>query len=244
MLGFGTEKIEDELSIMFPEKVVMRMDLDTTRSKNAYANILNDFDAGKIDILIGTQMVTKGLDFNNVNLVGILDADMLLNRANFRAFERSFQLMTQVAGRSGRRVKRGKVIVQTGDPDHWVIQKVINHDFVSFYNDEIIERSNFFYPPFYKIIEITLKHRDENKVIDGASELATELRKLFKERVLGPESPVVKRIYNQFLKRIIIKIEKDAGDKLVKQRIQDIVDNFYRTPANKSIRIIIDVDPA
>ena len=244
MLGFGTEKIEDELSIMFPEKVVKRMDLDTTRSKNAYANILNDFDAGKIDILIGTQMVTKGLDFNNVNLVGILDADMLLNRANFRAFERSFQLMTQVAGRSGRRVKRGKVIVQTGDPDHWVIQKVINHDFVSFYNDEIIERSNFFYPPFYKIIEITLKHRDENKVIDGASELATELRKLFKERVLGPESPVVKRIYNQFLKRIIIKIEKDAGDKLVKQRIQDIVDNFYRTPANKSIRIIIDVDPA
>ena len=244
MLGFGTEKIEDELSIMFPEKVVKRMDLDTTRSKNAYANILNDFDAGKIDILIGTQMVTKGLDFNNVNLVGILDADMLLNRANFRAFERSFQLMTQVAGRSGRRVKRGKVIVQTGDPDHWVIQKVINHDFVSFYNDEIIERANFFYPPFYKIIEITLKHRDENKVIDGASELATELRKLFKERVLGPESPVVKRIYNQFLKRIIIKIEKDAGDKLVKQRIQDIVDNFYRTPANKSIRIIIDVDPA
>ena len=244
MLGFGTEKIEDELSVMFPDKVVKRMDLDTTRSKNAYANILNDFDAGKIDILIGTQMVTKGLDFNNVNLVGILDADMLLNRANFRAFERAFQLMTQVAGRSGRRKKRGKVVVQTGDPDHWVIQKVIDHDFVSFYNDEIIERANFFYPPFYKIIEITLKHRDENKVIDGASALATELRKIFKERVLGPEFPVVKRIYNQFLKKIIIKIEKDAGDKVVKQRIQDIVDDFYRTPSNKSIRIIIDVDPA
>ena len=244
MLGFGTEKIEDELSVMFPDKVVKRMDLDTTRSKNAYANILNDFDTGKIDILIGTQMVTKGLDFNNVNLVGILDADMLLNRANFRAFERAFQLMTQVAGRSGRRKKRGKVVVQTGDPDHWVIQKVIDHDFVSFYNDEIIERANFFYPPFYKIIEITLKHRDENKVIDGASALATELRKVFKERVLGPEFPVVKRIYNQFLKKIIIKIEKDAGDKVVKQRIQDIVDDFYRTPTNKSIRIIIDVDPA
>lgn len=244
MLGFGTEKIEDELSLMFPEINVKRMDLDTTRSKNAYTNILSDFDKGKIDVLIGTQMVTKGLDFKNVNLVGILDADMLLNRANFRAFERSFQLMTQVAGRSGRRQKRGKVIIQTGDPDHWVIQKVVDHDFVSFFNDEIMERANFFYPPFYKIIEITLKHRNEHKVIEGANILATELRKTFKERVLGPEFPVVKRIYNQYLKKIVIKIEKEASDKRVKLRIQEIIDEFYCTPSNKSIRIIIDVDPA
>ena len=244
MLGFGTEKIEDELAIMFPEKKVKRMDLDTTRSKNAYANILNDFDTGKIDILIGTQMVTKGLDFKNVNLVGILDADMLLNRANFRAFERSFQLMTQVAGRSGRRQKRGKVIIQTGDPEHWVIEKVIDHDFKAFYKSEIIERENYFYPPYFKIIEITLKHRDENKLIKAAYDLSIQLRNSFKERVLGPEFPVVKRINNLFLKKIILKIEKDASDKKVKERIHQIVDEFYSVPINKSIRVVIDVDPA
>lgn len=244
MLGFGTEKIEDELGAMFPDKVVKRMDLDTTRSKNAYANILNDFDAGNIDILIGTQMVTKGLDFDNVNLVGILDADMLLNRANFRAFEKSFQLMTQVAGRSGRREKRGKVIIQTGDPDHWVIQKVMEHDFVSFFESEIIERSNFFYPPFYKIIEITLKHKNENILHNASNALASSLRETFKERVLGPEYPVVKRIYNYYLKKITIKIEREANDKQVKERIHQIVDEFYSAPVNKSIRVIIDVNPA
>ena len=244
MLGFGTEKIEDELAIMFPDKVIKRLDLDTTRSKNAYETILTEFDAGKIDVLIGTQMVTKGLDFSNVNLVGILDADMLLNRANFRAFERSFQLMTQVAGRAGRREKRGKVIIQTGDPDHWVIEKVMNHDFIGFYESEIIERENYFYPPFFKIIEITLKHKDENTVMKGASDLAAMLRDSFKERVLGPEFPVVKRIHNLFLKKITLKIERDAADKKVKERIHQIIDEFYSVPSNKPIRVVIDVDPA
>jgi primosomal protein N' (replication factor Y) len=244
MLGFGTEKIEDELSVIFEDKTIKRLDLDTTRSKNAYANILNDFDNGMIDILIGTQMITKGLDFDNVNLVGILDADMLLNRANFRAFERSFQLMTQVAGRSGRREKRGKVIVQTGDPDHWVIEKVIGHDFVGFYNSEIIERKNFFYPPYFKIIEITLKHKNENELNRAAAELAEKLRVTVQERVLGPEFPSVKRIYNLFLKKITIKIERDANDKKVKERIHLIMDEFFSAPLNKSIRSIVDVDPA
>lgn len=244
MLGFGTEKIEDELAIIFPDKQIRRLDLDTTRSKNAYANILEDFDNGQIDILIGTQMVTKGLDFDNVNLVGILDADMLLNRANFRAFERSFQLMTQVAGRSGRRDKRGKVILQTGDPDHWVIEKVIGHDFVGFYESEIIERKNFFYPPYYKVIEITLKHRDENQINRASAELAGKLREVFKERVLGPEFPVVKRIYNQYLKTITIKVEREANDKKVKERIAFVMDEFFSAPSNKSIRTIVDVDPA
>ena len=244
MLGFGTEKIEDELSLMFPSKVIKRLDLDTTRSKNAYSTLLNEFDDRKIDILIGTQMVTKGLDFDNVNLVGVLDADMLLNRTDFRAFERSFQLMTQVAGRSGRREKRGKVIIQTGDPEHWVIQKVIEHDFVRFFESEIIERANYFYPPFYKIIEITLKHRDENVLNKGANDLASALKDTFKERVLGPEFPVVKRIQNLFLKTITLKIERDANDKKVKERIHQLVDEFYSVPINKSIRIIIDVDPA
>lgn len=244
MLGFGTEKIEDELSLLFPDKTVKRLDLDTTRSKNAYAEILQEFDHGQIDILIGTQMVTKGLDFDNVNLVGILDADMLLNRTDFRAFERSFQLMTQVAGRSGRREKRGKVIIQTGDPDHWVIQKVIDHDYVGFYNSEVIERSNYFYPPFYKIIEITLKHKDENILNKAAHDLSEQFRNIFKERVLGPEFPVVKRIQNLFLKQIILKIERTANDKKVKERIQLLIDEFYGVPLNKSVRIVINVDPA
>lgn len=244
MIGFGTEKIEDDLSVLFPDKVIKRLDLDTTRSKNAYANILEDFDNGSIDILIGTQMVTKGLDFDNVNLVGVLDADMLLNRADFRAFERSFQLMTQVAGRSGRREKRGKVIVQTGDPDHWVIDKVTQHDFVGFYDAEIIERKNYFYPPFYKVIDITLKHRDENELNRAAQELTNRLRATFKERVLGPEFPPVKKIYNQYLKVIKLKIERDANDKKVKERVAFIMDEFFSAPNNKSIRSIIDVDPA
>ncbi|MDG1429858.1 MAG: primosomal protein N' [Crocinitomicaceae bacterium] len=244
MLGFGTEKVEDELGLIFPDKVIKRLDLDTTRSKNAYANILGDFAAGNIDILIGTQMVSKGLDFDNVNLVGILDADMLLNRANFRAFERSFQLMTQVAGRSGRRKKRGKVILQTGDPDHWVIQKVMDHDFISFYESEVIERQNFFYPPFYKVIQLTLRHRNENALNQGAIQLAGSMKEVFKERVLGPEFPVVRRINNYYLKTIVLKIERTANDKQVKERLQQIIDDFFGVPSHKSIRVVVDVDPA
>lgn len=244
MLGFGTEKIEDELGIFFPDKIIKRLDLDTTRSKNAYATILNEFGGGGIDILIGTQMVSKGLDFENVNLVGILDADMLLNRSDFRAFERSFQLMTQVAGRAGRRKKRGKVIVQTGDPDHWVIQKVMEHDFIGFYESEIMERKNYFYPPYFKIIEITLKHKDQNKLNLAAIDLSDRMKSLFKERVLGPEYPVVRRVKNMYLKRITLKIERSANDKKVKVRLQEMIDQFYTSPSNKSVRIVVDVDPS
>lgn len=244
MLGFGTEKVEDELSLIFPNKVIKRLDLDTTRSKNAYANILGDFAAGNIDVLIGTQMVSKGLDFDNVNLVGILDADMLLNRAHFRAFERSFQLMTQVAGRSGRRKKRGKVILQTGDPEHWVIQKVMEHDFIGFYDSEIVERNNFFYPPYFKLIQLTLKHRNENTIDLAARDLAKAMTDVFKERVLGPEYPVVRRINNFYLKTIVLKVERNANDRRVKERLQQIVDDFFSAPSNKSVRVVIDVDPA
>ncbi len=244
MLGFGTEKVEDDLAIIFPDKTIKRLDLDSTRSKNAYENILGDFENRKIDILIGTQMVSKGLDFDNVSLVGILDADMLLNRPHFRAFERAYQLMSQVAGRSGRKEKRGKVIIQTGDPDHWVIQKVINHDYVGFYTDEILERKNYFYPPFYKMIEFTLKHKDEHLLDKASMDFALSLRETFKERVLGPEFPVVRRIQNLYLKSIKLKLEKDASDKKVKERIQHLIDAFYSVPLNKSIRIVVDVDPA
>ena len=244
MLGFGTEKIEDELAILFPDKTIQRLDLDSTRSKYAYENILNDFGDGKIHMLIGTQMVTKGLDFDNVSLVGILDADHLLNRVDFRAFERSFQLMSQVAGRAGRKYKRGKVILQTGDPEHWVIRKVIEHDYKGFYASELIERKNFFYPPFYKVINITLKHKDRNTLDLAAENFGASLREIFKERVMGPDYPVVNRIQNLFLKNIMLKIEKDAPDKKIKERVQHSIDAFYSVPLYKSIRIVVDVDPA
>lgn len=242
MIGFGTEKVEDELSLIFPERVIKRLDLDTTRSKNAYEEILDDFENRRIDILIGTQMVSKGLDFDNVSLVGILDADMLLKRPDFRAYERSYQLMSQVAGRAGRKEKRGKVIIQTTDPDHWVIKLVEQHDFVSFYENEIIERENYFYPPFYKLIRLTLKHKEESIVEKAAFELANSLHETFKERVLGPEFPIIKRIQNQFLKEIILKIERTAPDKKVKERIAAIIEEFYSKPMNKIIKVAIDVD--
>lgn len=244
MLGFGTEKIEDDIAIILPEATVQRLDLDTTRNKNAYENILNDFGEGKINVLIGTQMVSKGLDFKNVALVGILDADLMLNRSDFRAFERSFQLMSQVAGRAGRDSERGKVVIQTGDVDHWVIQKVHQHDYVGFYQSEIIERKNFFYPPFFKLINITLKHKDEHLVSSAAQSMANLLREVFKERVLGPEFPAVKRIQNQFLKQIKLKIERDAPDSKIKDKITELIDSFYSKAEFKSIRVVIDVDPA
>lgn len=244
MLGFGTEKIEDDLSIIFPNATIQRLDLDTTRNKNAYENILNDFADRKIDILIGTQMVSKGLDFKDVTLVGILDADLMLNMSNFRAFERSFQLMSQVAGRAGRDKERGKVIIQTGDIDHWVIQKVHQHDYKGFYNAEIMERKNYFYPPFYKIINITLKHPDQNLVDSASNTLASTLKEVFKERVLGPEFPVIRRIQNNYLKQIKLKIEREAPDSKVKEILSETVAQFYALPKHKAIKVVIDVDPA
>ena len=243
MVGFGTEKIEDDLAIHFPTARIKRMDLDTTRSKNAYSEIINDFENRKIDVLIGTQMLSKGLDFDNVTLVGIMDADMLLNRPDFRAFERSFQLMTQVAGRAGRKEKKGKVIIQTGQIDHWVIKKVIKHDFIEFYNNEIIERENFYYPPFYKMIVLTVKHKEEHVLIEAANDLANSLKNVFKERVLGPEFPIIKKIQNLFLKEIKIKYEKSLSDIKVKERINALLNEFYAKPQNKSVRVVIDVDP-
>lgn len=243
MIGFGTEKIEDELSIILPGVKVQRLDLDTTRQKNSYQKILSDFDNRKVDILVGTQMVTKGLDFDNVSLVGILDADMMLKRPDFRSFERSYQLMSQVAGRAGRKSKRGKVIIQTMDPDHHIIQRVIDHDYVGMYKNEIIERKNYFYPPYYKMINLNLKHRNAT-TLDGISEdLALQLRGVFGERILGPEYPVVRRIQNYYIKVIRIKIEKEASQKKVKLKLEKIIDSFYAKPINKACRLNIDVDP-
>jgi primosomal protein N' (replication factor Y) len=243
MIGFGTEKIEDELSILFPDKVIQRLDLDATRSKNAYQQIIEDFETGKISILVGTQMITKGLDFDNVSLVGILDADHLLNRPDFRAYERSYQLMSQVAGRAGRKHQRGKVIIQTGNPEHWIIRKVMDHNYIDFYTNEIVERRNFHYPPFYKIIHLTLKNKDKNQLDMSSNELAQSLKEVFKERVLGPEYPIITRINNYYLKQIILKTEKELSQHQIKVRLQEIIDHFYSIPSNKSTKVVVDVDP-
>ena len=242
MIGFGTEKIEDELSLLLPNVVIKRLDLDSTRSKNAYESILNDFENRQIHILVGTQMITKGLDFDNVGLVGVLDADMLLNRPDYRAFERAFQLIVQVAGRAGRKHKKGRVIIQTSNPDHWVLERVKEHDFKGFYETEVQERQSFFYPPYYKIIDLSLRNTDELKLNASAQNLADKLRPVFKERIIGPEFPVIKRIQNFYIKEIKIKIEKDAPERKVKQKIQEIIDLFYSEPSNKSTRLSIDVD--
>ena len=243
MIGFGTEKIEDELQLLFPNAVFKRMDLDSTRSKNAYEEIIDNFSQRRIDVLIGTQMVTKGLDFDHVSLVGILDADMLLNRPDFRAYERAFQLMSQVAGRAGRKEKQGKVVIQSAQVEHWVLERVMAHDFIGFYEVEIEERERFFYPPYYKIVQLTLKHEKEEVVNEGAVFLANQLRDVFKERVLGPEFPIIKRIQNKFLKEIKLKIERGAPDKKVKARILQDIDAFYQNVRFKGIQISIDVDP-
>ena len=243
MIGFGTEKIEDELQLLFPNTIFKRMDLDSTRAKNAYEEIIDNFANRRIDVLIGTQMVTKGLDFDHVSLVGILDADMLLNRPDFRAYERAFQLMSQVAGRAGRKEKQGKVVIQSAQVEHWVLERVMAHDFIGFYEVEIEERERFFYPPYYKIIQLTLKHEKEEVVQEGAQFLADQLREVFKERVLGPEFPIIKRIQNKFLKEIKLKIERGAPDKKVKAKILQDLDTFYQNVRFKSIQISIDVDP-
>ncbi len=243
MKGFGTEKIEEELSIFYPKAKIARMDLDTTRSKFAHQHIIQDFEDGNIDILVGTQMVTKGLDFDNVSMVGILNADSMLNFPDFRSFERSFQLMSQVSGRAGRKNKRGKVIIQTQNPDHSIIQEVIHTDFLSMYTNQLLDRKNFNYPPFYRLIEITLIHKDINMVNASAKYLADELKHHFKKRVLGPEFPIVSRIRNLYHKNILLKIERDASVIQVKKILTNLLVQFKSGSDYKSVRVQIDVDP-
>jgi primosomal protein N' (replication factor Y) len=242
MVGFGTERIEDELSILLPNAKIGRLDLDSTRSKEGYAQVLDAFGRREIDILVGTQMVTKGLDFDHVSLVGILDADQILRFPDFRSFERGFQLMTQVAGRAGRKTKRGKVIIQTGQPDQWIIQQVIKNDYQTMFKQELLERKNFNYPPFTKIIQLTLKHRDQNHLEGSAALLANGLKEVFGSRVIGPEYPLVKRVQNFYIKTIRLKMEREYSQKQVKEKIKLIIDQYYADPMNKSVKISIDVD--
>lgn len=243
MKGFGTERIEDDLSIIFPKAKVARMDLDSTAQKNRYLEIINDFQDQKIDILVGTQMVTKGLDFNHVSVVGIVSADNLIYFPDFRAFERAFQQMTQVSGRAGRHGHRGKVIIQTFNPYHQAIRNVIDNDYQEMYNSQITERRVFRYPPYYRLIDITLKHRDSDILNDGAAQYAALLRQVFGTRVIGPEYPNVTRIRGLYLKKILLRFERSEAIAQAKEIILNIGDDLKRDKTYASLQIHFDVDP-
>jgi primosomal protein N' (replication factor Y) (superfamily II helicase) len=243
MKGFGTEKIEEELAVFFPNASIARMDLDTTRSKFAYQHIIQDFEDGKINILVGTQMVTKGLDFDNVAVVGILNADSMLNFPDFRSFERSYQLMAQVSGRAGRKNKRGKVIIQTQNPEHSIIADVVHNNYLSMYTNQLLDRKNFNYPPYYRLVEIKVLHKDVNMVNVASKHIADQLKHHFNKRVLWPEFPLVSRIRNLYHKTILLKIEREASVVQAKKIVADIITQFKSTPDYKSVRIQMDVDP-
>jgi primosomal protein N' (replication factor Y) (superfamily II helicase) len=241
--GFGTEQIEEELKVLFPEARTKRMDHDTTRKKHDYSQIINEFERGVVDILVGTQMVTKGLDFDNVALVGVLNADSMLKFPDFRALERSYQLMSQVAGRAGRKGDRGKVIIQTFDEKHDIIHQVKNHDYTSMCKKQLEERKIFRYPPFCRIISINLQHKNEQKLDNLSSKFAVSLRKSFGNRVLGPESPGVSKIRNYYHKNILLKIETEASVKDAKIILNNLIVKYRDLKDFRSVRINIDVDP-
>lgn len=240
--GFGTEQIEEELALHFPDAIVSRMDMDTTRGKHAYTRIISDFEERRIDILVGTQMVTKGLDFDNVGLVGILNADQLLNYPDFRSYERAYQLMAQVSGRAGRKGRRGLVVVQTSQPTHFIIEKVVKNNYDGMYEAELVQRKQFRYPPFIRMITITVKHRERDVVDKAADALAKELEPIPDKLLLGPEYPLVQRIRNKYNKQIILKM----GGANIKERKEEIFRKITEVNAIKEFRSVYfqpDVDP-
>jgi len=241
--GFGTEKIEDEIKLIFPEARVSRMDLDTTRSKKSYEKIISDFEQHKVDILIGTQMVSKGLDFESVSLVGILNADNMLNFPDFRSHERAFQLIAQVSGRAGRKYKRGTVILQTSTPDHPIIAQVIRNDYAAMYTRQTEERKLFKYPPYFRLIQIVLRHKDSKVLNFAAAKMASDLRAVFGDRILGPNIPVISRIQNMYIKHILLKVEIENSSEKAKQILMEVSNNIKSDTKFKSLWINLDVDP-
>ncbi len=240
--GFGTQQVEDEVKEIFPDARIGRMDFDTTRGKYAHARIINAFENQEIDILVGTQMLTKGLDFRHVNLVGIMNADSLLNFPDFRAHERSFQMLTQVAGRAGRTEKQGRVVIQTYNPYHQILQQVTANDYDSMFSDQIYERRQFHYPPHNRIIRITVRHREFNKINEAANWFAKSLRMVSGLWVLGPEFAPIPRIRNQYLKHILIKIPGNSSLHKLKNSIKRIEQSFNAISQYKGVRVIYDVD--
>lgn len=242
-LGYGTEKIEEELSNLFPEARISRMDLDTTRTRNAYEKIINDFQKGKTDVLIGTQMVSKGLDFDNVSVVGILNADILMNYPDFRASERSFQLMAQVAGRAGRKNERGTVFLQTKSPDSPIMPLIVENDYRQFYKSQLNERSLFHYPPFYRLIYVYLKHRNIRLLDEAAEEFGKQMREIFGMRVLGPDLPPVAKVQQLYIRKIVLKTEMSVSQYKVNEILTGLKEKFIEKKRYSSIIIFYDVDP-
>lgn len=242
--GYGTEKIEDHVRELFPEARIARMDLDTTRSAGAYGRIIDDFSCGRTDILIGTQMITKGLDFSGVTVVGILNADTMLNYPDFRAYEQAFQMLSQVSGRAGRRDERGLVILQTKSADLPVIQQVVAGDFQTFAHDLLEERSMFRYPPFYHIVYVYLRHRNEQLVDSAAIEMASRLRQAFADRVLGPDKPAVARVKTESIRKIVIKLEQGINLPLARQCMAEARTQLLQDKRYAAMTVFFDVDPS
>ena len=241
--GFGTEKIEDDIKVLFPEAAVARMDLDTTRTRAAYEKIIADFEQGKTDILIGTQMVSKGLDFDHVSIVGILNADTMLNYPDFRSYERAFQLMAQVAGRAGRKNKRGRVVLQTKSIEHPIIHQVIGNNYEEMVDGQLAERQMFHYPPYYRLVYVYLKNHNESLLDQMAAVMADKLRMVFGNRVLGPDKPPVARIQTLFIKKIVLKIEQNAPMGRARELLQRIQKEMLEDERYKSLIVYYDVDP-
>jgi primosomal protein N' (replication factor Y) (superfamily II helicase) len=241
--GFGTEKIEDEIKIVFPSAVTGRMDQDTTRNKHSFTKIIKAFEEHRVDILIGTQMISKGLDFENLTVVGILNADNMMNYPDFRAHERSFQLMEQVSGRAGRRKKQGKVIIQTSDPANKIIRLVLRHDYEGLYRLQVEERRIFNYPPFCRMVIITLKHKDRASLNHYAGILGDNLKTVFGKRVLGPEFPVISKIQLWYIKTLLIKIEKEKPLTKAKEMIRESIERLEKEKGAGGLKTVIDVDP-
>lgn len=241
--GYGTEKIEEEVHRRFPTALTARLDLDTTRSRQSYARILGDFAAGKTDILIGTQMVSKGLDFGNVRVVGIVDADKMLNRPDFRAHERAFQMMMQVAGRAGRRDTKGTVILQTRQADNPLIRQVMEGDYEGMYKNELAERRKYFYPPFYRLIYVWFKHKDERIVQEGAALMTRQMQEYFRGGVLGPDKPEVSRVCMSHLRRTALKVSPALSTHAVRRALISMAEKVHAAPRLHSLYIYFDVDP-
>ncbi|AWG22375.1 primosomal protein N' [Flavobacterium faecale] len=240
--GFGTEQIQQELIHLFPSAKIGRMDQDTTRGKFGFEKIIDSFKNQEIDILVGTQMLAKGLDFENVSLVGIMNADNMLFHPDFRAFERSFQMMTQVAGRAGRAAKQGRVVIQTYNPNHNTIQQVTRNDYIGMYKEQLYDRKIYYYPPYFRIIKLTLKQRDYNKLNEGAKWLHSVLTQNLAIPILGPEEPAINRIRNEFIRTILIKIPQESSINGTKKTIQKILNSFDSVPQYKAIKVTVNVD--
>ncbi len=241
--GFGTEKIQDELRFIFPDAHIARLDLDVARSRKAYENIIGSFEKREIDILIGTQMISKGLDFDHVSLVGILNADNMLNYPDFRAFERSFQLITQVSGRAGRKGKRGLVLVQTFTSKHPVLKDVVNNDFLHMMEVELAERKKYHYPPYVRMIRLSIRHRQQETAEAFASLIASELRTLKQVEVLGPGAPPISRLRNEYIREILVKIPRSESIQAMREAILSIFEKYHEQKTFTSVRLMADVDP-